>query len=63
MRAVVPPAMVTAVQYITDRQNQLERINGDKTDVTEGHIVGLMEAKALILDAIVAEANNPATPL
>jgi hypothetical protein len=62
-RAVVPPSLVTAVELMDARIRELRNLNGQTTEVTEGHIVGLTEAKAFVLDAVVAEAGNPHSPL
>lgn len=62
-RAVIPPSMVTAIRYIRDRKAELERLNGDRSpeqvQLTDGHLVGLTEAEAMILEAICDEAGNP----
>jgi len=62
-RAVVPPSLVTAVKLIRARQRELEALNGEKTDLDRGYVIGLVEAQAMILGAIVDEANNPMSPL
>jgi hypothetical protein len=59
--------MVTAIRYIRDRKAELERVNGDRSQeqvqMTDGHIVGLTEAEAMILEAVCDESSNPMSPL
>ena len=62
-RAIIPPAMMTGIRYIRDKRSQLEKLNGEATDVTAGHIVGLTDALALLLEAVADEAGNPMSPL
>ena len=61
VRAVIPASLVGAIALIRRKRTVLERGEADET--SEGLIVGLTEALALILEASVDEAHNPMSPL
>lgn len=59
----IPPALVTAIRYIRDRREQLERLNGAASETTQGHIQGLTAMSALILEAIGEQAGRSSREL
>lgn len=60
-KPVMPPAMVTAIRYSRDKRAQLEKLNGEATDLTRGHIAGITLALSCILEATADEVHRPST--
>jgi hypothetical protein len=57
------PAMATAIRYIRDKRDELEKLNGEATAVTEGHIGGLTDVLACIVQGMADQTGRPAGQL
>lgn len=60
-KPTMPPALLTGIRYARDKRAELEKLNGEATDLTRGHIAGITSALSAILEATADEVTRPAT--